>query len=343
MNNDRRQFLKNVGGMATALAASQGLAGTAGAQEVLVGGAGQASSGQATRQCLLELDGFLCGWLWFVEGGSATASVLEDSPGPDGAVNKRLGAVTQDDLILYCGADLSRRFYDWLEQFANRQAQRRSGAIIYLDAQRREVSRLVFTEALPVEVGFPALDAMVRETAVLMVRLAPQATRFTAEGAGRPFNVSERSAVDWLGCRFRVDVDGLSQAAGQALCVEPILLRYRPSLEAGPGPLSPAGAAARFDVSNLAVALPTASAPVFQAWFEESTRKNAKPSTVEKNARVDYLAADSSTVLFSLLLERLGLFTLETVFYDTGERSIPLTLARLYCENARLEHRLANP
>ena len=79
MNEDRRRFLKNVGGMATALAASQSLAGTATAQEVLVGGGGQASSGQATRQCLLELDGFVCGWLWFVEGGSATASVLEDS------------------------------------------------------------------------------------------------------------------------------------------------------------------------------------------------------------------------------------------------------------------------
>jgi hypothetical protein len=343
MNSDRRQFLKSVGGVATALAASQALAQTAGAQEVLVASGTQNRSGRVTRRCLLELDGFLCGWLWFAEGGSATATVVEDPPGPDGLVDKRLGPVTHDDLVLYCGADLSKRFYDWIQDTANRRAQRRSGAIIYLDAQAREVSRLVFTNALPIEIGFPALDAMVQDVAMLMVRLVPQSTRLSSDGAGKPFNVAVRDDGEWLGCNFRLGIDGLADAAGQALCVEPVVIRHDPLRDVNGAPLDPAKGTARFDVSNLAVALPAAAAKSFQAWFEESVGDIADPEAAERNGRLDYLAADSSRVLFSISLEGLGLFKLETVFYDTGQRSVPLTLARMYCENARLEHHIARP
>ena len=259
MNNDRRSFLKQCGGTAAAVVANAALANQVvspvGAQSVIVGGVRPVRKYYVTGRCLLELEGTVCGWLWFAEGGSAAADVLEGLTGADGVIKKRLGPVRYEDIILSCGAGLGQPFDNWIKAWFGRQPARKSGAIVYLDATNREVSRLSFNKALITEVGLPALDAGMHEPAIMLVRLSPESTRRLRDSAGRAYNLSPTRGPSWQMSNFRLNLDGLAETSSRLIRIEELSVR-----SAGAGSLT---------FSNLMITFPASAGQPMESWLED--------------------------------------------------------------------------
>ena len=330
MHSDRRSFLKQFSGSAAALvaaAATEPMASPAAAQEVVVGGARPPKRNYLTANCLLELEGQVCGWLLFAEGGGATGEVIETRSAKDGLVKKQLGPLRYDDLILSCGAGLNAAVYEWMKTFFARQATRKSGAVVYLDRAGREVGRLSFTNALITEVGFPLFDVAWGEPAVMTLRLTPESTRRHRDNAGRGFNLDARTPLGWLASNFLLTVDGLAETTTHAIRVEPISAR-------APKPMT-------LESSDLVLTYPAAFGQALETWFEDFVGKSNNADAQEKSGILQLIAADQTTVFFSLSFDHLGIYRLEPVLLDTGNRVMPLLQARLYCENLQFDHYLA--
>jgi len=331
MNSDRRSFLKQFSGTAAALvaatAATDRMATPGAGQDVVVGGARPPKRNYLTANCLLELEGQVCGWLFFAEGGGATGDVMETRTAKDGLVKKQLGPLRYDDLILSCGAGLNAALYEWMKTFFTRQTIRKSGAVVYLDRAGREVCRLSFTNALITEVGFPLFDGAWGEPAVMTLRLTPESTRRHRDNAGRGFSLDARTPPAWLASNFQLNIDGLADTTTRAVRVEPISAR-------APKPTT-------LEVTDLVLTYPAAFGQPLETWFEDFVGKSNNADAQEKSAILQLLSTDQTAVLFTLTFEHLGIYRLEPVLLDTGNRVMPLIQARLYCENLSFDHYLA--
>ena len=63
---------------------------------------------------MFNLDGVKCGFIKSVEGGDATAEVVEEKSGPDKFTKKHLGPLKYEDLTLSIGFAMEQNVYDWI-------------------------------------------------------------------------------------------------------------------------------------------------------------------------------------------------------------------------------------
>ena len=87
----------------------------------------------ASGSSSLELSGAFAGELVSIDGGDATADVVNESLGSDYVVHKHLGAVRYSDIELECGAAMERSFFDWIQDTMSHRFAAKSGAISYQD------------------------------------------------------------------------------------------------------------------------------------------------------------------------------------------------------------------
>src|SRR5262249_36590496 len=119
-------------------------------------GPGQ-SLASAAAQYALELDGAIAGWLTSVDGGYASAEVVQ-AAGPGQTMHKHLGNVKYEDITLTCGLAMAPGFYDWLQGVIKHTPQPKNGAVIALDYNLRETSRLEFSGGLVSDIQIPKCD-----------------------------------------------------------------------------------------------------------------------------------------------------------------------------------------
>src|SRR3954470_23594863 len=96
----------------------------------------------------LELDGVPVGIVQSAEGGTASADVVAEKPGPDGIVHKHIAGVKYEDITINCGTGMSKNFYDWLTDTVDRKPSPKDGAIVGADANLVEHERLSFYHGL---------------------------------------------------------------------------------------------------------------------------------------------------------------------------------------------------
>ena len=208
---------------------------------------------------LLELEGQVGGFLRAVEGGEAFASVIEEAPA-DTAVNvvrKHLGAMAYAPIQMSVGSGMSNPFYQWMMDWLAGKRIAMSGAIVFLDYNFTEKSRLEFKNAMIVEVGFPALDVASKEFLFFKVTLAPESTRFSqaAAGAGK---LSFGAKVKVLkAANFRLKINGVPVTRVNKIDAL--------TVQQGLG----AGEAGRMQVPNLAFTVPASDATEWFTWFDD--------------------------------------------------------------------------
>ena len=205
----------------------------------------------------------------------------------------------------------------------SRQAERKSGAVVYLDASSREVCRLSFSNALITEVGFPALEAGQNEPAIMTVRLTCASTRRHRDSAGRTYNLNPNRGPSWLVSSFRLNLDGLGETTSRTVRIEELIVR-------GPNPGSLA-------VPDLVITFPASSGQPMEAWLEDFVIKGNNGDAQKKSGTLEWLSPDLREVFGTLSFEHLGIHRLDPVMFDTGNRTLHLLQAQMYCENLRLE------
>jgi phage tail-like protein len=116
----------------------------------------------------VEIEGIVQAGFTECTGLGSHIEVVEYREGTDNtnAVRKLPGRVTYPDIVLKWGVTTSRDLYNWHPAVINGQLQRRSGSIVLLGVERREVLRWNFSGAWPSKWDGPTLNAMSNDVAI---------------------------------------------------------------------------------------------------------------------------------------------------------------------------------
>jgi hypothetical protein len=338
MSEDRRTFLKTVGGLSAALTGGAVLPGRSAVGEEVAdvpdeGGerleaAAVAPRPVATGYFGLEVDGVNVGLVKSLEGGNAFAQAVVEAVGAGGGYpRKHIGNVKYEDVTLLAGTGMGGAFYAWVQAAFDLDYQRKDGAILEADFQYKVRARREFHNALITEVAFPALDAASKDPAYMTVKFAPEYTRYTkSSGSAKP---GARIQKRWLPSNFRLTIPGLDTKTTNK--IEAIVLKQKVAeYQVGTGrgyaliPGLP-------EVSNLVVTFPEKSLPSFQDWFDDFVVKGNAGSEQEKTGSLEFLAPDLKTWLFRLDFTGVGILSLGPVEATTADR-IRRMRAEMYIE-----------
>jgi len=272
--------------------------------------------GYTAGKYALEIDGQFAGWVESVAGGRAMSDVVAgNNLVGDNIQRKHLAGIKYEDITVNCGTGMSKNFYDWIKASFDKQYLRKSGAVISIDYNDKEHSRLNWTSALLSEVAFPALDAASKDAAKMTVKFSPEITQTIVPhgGTGAAYTAvgyKSGQAVQkkWLPSNFRLQIAGMEAACTRVNRIEGITLRI-PSAEKQPLGASRAivGVPPRFQAPNLVVTLPEQDAMPFYNWYRDVVAKGNN-GTNEREGLLAYLTPDLRESIFVLGLHGLSLF-----------------------------------
>ena len=327
MSNDRRGFLKQVGGAAGAAVA---IASTTQATTQVVQAAEQRS--YVGGKFLLELDGSFAGWLSSFEGGNAVGEVVTE-PSAEGSVQKKhIGNVKYEDISVQLGFSMVKGVYDWIKATLDHKYQRKNGAIVSTDYKMQEKTRLEFFDAQLSEIGFPACDASSKDPAYLSLKFSPEYTRRKAgDGSQVIAPIDSKHQKQWLPANFRLSIGGLEQATLKASKVEALTIKQTVAqgvigdnrdLIREPG---------KVEFPNLKITLPESHASSFYAWHEDFVVKGNNSDNQEKTAVLEFLSP-TQKVMLALEFKGLGVFKMAPVKGEGNQEQVARARAEMYCE-----------
>lgn len=278
----------------------------------------------------LTLEGVQIGWLRSVEGGSATADVIVEKPGPDQMAAKHIARVEYERIALVTDLQ-SKALNDWIAASWKGNATRKSGSIQGADYNNTVVSEREFSNALLVETTMPALDAGNKDAAHLTVKLAPDYTRLkSGSGAKMQGAPDSKAQKKWLPSNFRFEMAGLD--GSRVNKIDSFTVR----LTAADNPAGESRDYRRdrgaIEFPNLRVTFSTSSAQTWLAWHEDFVVKGNSGSEQERNGVIVYLDPTMKTELGRVNLSSCGIFRLTPEKVVTGSESISRMIAELYCE-----------
>ena len=140
-----------------------------------MGNANKADSGQpyiASHRFLIEIDGITVGSFKQMGGLSSKQDVVEYKLGGDKSVRRKPGRVTFNNITLEKGFTDDTALADWRQAIVDGKDERKTGAIVFLNADGSEALRYNFFRAWPVNWEGPSLNAGGSDTAIEKIELA---------------------------------------------------------------------------------------------------------------------------------------------------------------------------
>ena len=214
----------------------------------------------------VAVDGTPAGFAISVSGGERFAEVLE-RPGTGGLVDKHLGPVQFEPIVLEIGA-APGPLLDWVRDALAGAAKTHDGVISLLDYTNRERQRLEWTNGVLVEIAFPTADAADRNDASLHVKIHAEATRLAA---GSNLTVGLTASVASKQIRhnnFRWEVAGLKQACRKTRTVSAVTFHLRAAPDDA-GAVRPGAGNPTRVVDDVTFTVPTSDAQTYRGWFDD--------------------------------------------------------------------------
>ena len=123
---------------------------------------------------LVEIDGITVAAFCEVSGLESETAVIEYRVGTDKAnsVRKLPGLTKYANIVLKRGITQNRDLWNWRKAIEEGTPDRRSGAIILLDDERREVVRWHFSDGWIAKITGPDLNAKANDVAIETIEIA---------------------------------------------------------------------------------------------------------------------------------------------------------------------------
>jgi hypothetical protein len=224
---------------------------------------------------------------------------------------------------------MSEDFYEWIKDTFDGKYVPHSGEARNYDYNYREMSRLLWTNGVISEVGFPALDGSSKDPAYMTVKIAPQEAKYerTME-SGLPSPILPPANVQkkWLAANFRLQLPGC-QADCRVNKIDALIFTFANRAQSTGG----AVAQVKPTIPNLVITLPMAHAQELYRWREESANQNNAQAS-EKAGTLDYFSADLKP-LFTLTFGGINVLTLAP-----EKREIPRLKATMSCTKVRFAY-----
>ena len=337
MKNDRREFLKTVGGASAALAgaSAEGQDRAAAEREVAVAALPPTPGG--TTGFALDVDGVQVGVLKAYSGGTVGAEVVLETPGADGVIRKHLGRLQNEDLLLSVdGAFFKTPLFNWVGDTLDHSFLRHDGSVRAFDFNFKETRETRFQDALISEVGFPELDAAAKDAALFRIVIKPEQLE-VKKGSGQKITPPAGKAKKALRSNFRLKIDGLDNAVKKVNKIDALSVKMRVAYLGGegcdpfalePGPLT---------IDDLVIHCAESFAQELYDWHEDFVIKGAcsqKPKE-ERSGSLELLTPDLKTVLLTVQFKGLGLHKLSPEVNATD--SVSRVVASMYCEEVAIK------
>jgi hypothetical protein len=277
----------------------------------------------------LELEGEFMDILKSAEGGFPKSDVIQEQAGPNGLVKKRIASPRYQDIAIQCHPVVPKPLFDWIAAMLNGSIVRKNGAIITMDLNRAEQSRLQFNNAMLTEIGFPACDGASKEPGYLTLKWAPEVTSPLA-GKGSVTAGVAKTPKTWSPANFRLTIQGLD--CTKVSRIEALTVRQS-VVDTDLGQARDfKKQAARLDVPNLIVSLAEFSAGTFYAWFQDMVIKGNSGDNNERSGMLEFLDPTMRNTLFTIHFARLGIFGFTPERSDASADGIKRVKAEMYCE-----------
>ncbi|MBI3078546.1 MAG: phage tail protein [Deltaproteobacteria bacterium] len=253
---------------------------------------------------VLLLDGQVCGVLRSATGGGATADVINEARGSDWTTRKHLGSPKYEEITIQVGMDACSGLYGWIAAALNNQSSRKNGAVVTVDYDYKEISRVEFFNALISEIGFPAMDGSAKEPVYLTVKLSPEQTR-RMKGGGAKVNVGTSQQKRWLPSNFRFQIAGLDAATTRVNRIEAFTVKVK--ITEGGGGRDAQKQPAGLEIPNLSFTLPESYADAVYAWHEDFVIKGNNSDGKERSGTLEWLSPDQRATYGKLNLRNIGI------------------------------------
>ena len=267
---------------------------------------------------MLELDGKDVGILVAGEGGEPVAAVIAEAD-PTNVVRKHLGEVTYSPIRMSFGSGMGEPLYQWIADWLGGKQGSKSGALVFLDMNFQEQSRLEFEEALITEFGFPALNAGSKDPARFSLTLQPVLTR-GSKGSGKRAGLGSKATKTLLASNFRLAIDNLP-GTNKVMRVDALVVRQAPSQPP--------------EIPDLVFTLAEAESAGVVTWFEELVQAKHGDQG-ERSGTLQMLGPDMMSALFTLTLSNLGVYRVERSRFESAAETIASVRVSAYCEQIGL-------
>jgi len=282
----------------------------------------------------LELDGQAGGFVNSVEGGAAVGEVANTLVAQNPYPTKHLVNLRYEPIAVEFGAGMSKAWYDWISASLDMKIQARNGAVMALDSNYVEQSRLNFMNALITEISFPPLDAASKDAARIAVKLAPGATQQRA-GSKAVVGGMSLKQKQWLPANFRLFIQGLEQATKRVNKLEALTIKFKtPSAQVGQFREAQKEPVV-IEIPNLIITIPEIDAGPFYQWHEDFVIKGNNGPDRERPGVLEWLTpavVTGPTVLGSLQFFNLGIFKIAPEKFEAGAEAIRRVKVEMYCE-----------
>ena len=320
MPNSRREFLKNMTGVAAATATLSA--------PTLSSGADAAPPVFPSEASYLEINGVVVGMLDSTIGGGMQAQVVPELEQATGIIRKHLAFPKPVPIQMRFGVSMRQEFWDVASRFLNKEIPTFSGAILRVSAVTQGVNalkltvvqRIAFTDA--VMTSF-LVDGFSREgDAIGPVEFEARILPAAVSRPPGPFPIA----------KFVVPVGKPSLTNNFRLTINNIGTQLDSI-----GQISSFGATQSgfLDLSDLVFTLPEELTADFAAWFQNLA---TGAQNDERSGRLDALAPNGTKVLYSFTFGNLGIYRINPLSQTGG---VPMVELTLYAET--LSFRLAPP
>jgi tail tube protein gp19 len=278
----------------------------------------------------LELDNTYCGTLNQFEGGNFTADIIAHATGSERVKSKTLGAPKIEAITVETGLEMAKPWYDWISRTMNGEPLRKSGAVIELDQNSKEIGRRIFTNALLSEIEFPASDATnAKDPWKLTVSFVPEQLQVVS-GPGKQFPSGTKTKTGFAS-NYRLNIQGLETATQRATKIDAFAIKQQIVVGGLGGTKSSALTPGFLEFPNLEVSVPEAFAGPLYGWIDDFVVKGNNGTTKERPGLLEYLAPDGKPFA-SVQLIGLGVFKISTEGGPPNVERQRRTKVDMYCQ-----------
>lgn len=296
-----------------------------------------ARSSYSAGHFLFRLDGDAddAAYLRSVAGGMAKGSVLGESVGPEYSAFKHLGATEIEPISFEVGMSMSQPLLEWIRGSWRREFSRRDGVIIHADANFDPKIEHEFYQALITETKFPTLDGSAREPAYLGVTIHPEWIAMKRATGGKVMGTLNVDQKRWLPSSFELSIDGYDCSMVNKIDSFTVKQKIKP-LYMGSMRL-PELEPTSIEFSNLTFYMAAEYADPFVKWHQDLVLRGEREMQNERTGAIEFLSPDRSEVLFTVQLNRVGLFNLSIERSEANAEQIKRAKIEVYVESMDLK------
>jgi len=269
------------------------------------------------------------------DGGNIKAEVVTMNMGPYNLAAKSISTLKFEPFTINVGMSMGKSLYQWIKASMDKAHIRKDGYIVSGSFDYKAMAYRHFRDALITEITFPALDAASKESAFFGIKFDPEAIEYKPGDNADLKGVINAKQKKWMCSMFSVELGGLpckriskvdSFTIKQNVVEDPVG-EFRVNQKA----------AAALEIPNLKFTISMADADPWQKWFEDFVIKGDNGQDKELNGVINFLDATGHTVLGSINLKQVGIFSMSVAKIEANKAGIAQFTVELYVEDMSLD------